>query len=180
MNKKIYLMVLFMCGLVCGLVFVSASSYSVCESGCNFDNINDAISNSEDGDIINVLSGLYDGFNVSKSLNMISENAKIVGESPVVIISADNVVLNGFSITSTDNKSIGIKIEGAKNYSFSENSINGSIIYGMGNSYSGLMTGMAISGDSDHVKTIWVSMIVIVLICLVVGLYFLDKRKKNL
>jgi parallel beta-helix repeat protein len=65
----------------------------------NYSKIQDAIDNASDGDIVYVYNGTYDeGLSLSKTINLTGENNNITIINGYIEISADNVVINGFTI----------------------------------------------------------------------------------
>jgi len=98
------------------------------DEGADYTKIQDAVDNASDGDTIFVYNGRYfeENITIDKSINLIGENkhSTIIdgckGNNTVKIIS-ENVVLSGFTITNSSNKSwctAGIRLTGSNNKIF--------------------------------------------------------------
>ena len=106
--------------IICILVFpgnAQASVITVCPSGCNFSNIQDAINYATDGDTIQVMSGSYNEvIEVNKSVNLTGIASS--GEYPhigrytmpvAVTVSAPGVTFDGFDIHGEGEHAIELK-----------------------------------------------------------------------
>lgn len=89
---------------------VSGETFTVCSSGCNFSSIQLAVDAASSGDTILVDSGIFlENININKSLNLFgggSDNTRINAkdqDAHVINISADNVNVSGFTLTSALN-----------------------------------------------------------------------------
>ncbi len=163
-----------------GLGFVFASSYSVCAENCDFASISQAISNSNDGDIINVLTGDYnEKIVINKNLILFAEKGvNIYGNSPVVLITDKNVTIKGFNIFPTDDLRIGIKINNSNDYSIDGNFVEGNIVYGMGVvPKTSFLTGMAVADDFDSVDWLWIFLIIVFFLVSFVIVRIVKKKK---
>jgi len=102
----------------------TASSTTVCPSGCDYSKLSKAVASSRNGDIITVKSGTYaDNVVVNKSITIVGEDDVLVlpetGRLPVFyIISTDNVSISNFKIYG---KSIVcLEIENSRNVAISD------------------------------------------------------------
>ncbi len=106
-------------------------------------NIQDAVDNATDGDIILVLDGVYnETIEVNKSVELIGNGTttKVVGTGNVFTLSDDFILLTGFNINSTNyTESSGIKISDADNCTLYDNIISEKT-YGIFLEYSGFNT----------------------------------------
>jgi nitrous oxidase accessory protein len=112
-------------GIVIGLALLltgsaTATTYTVCSSGCDFSSIQTAIDAATSGDTINVLSGTYnEQIIIDKSLILQGENRDTTiidggGTGDVVLINADNVVFKGFKIINSGENPSGLPYNGIK------------------------------------------------------------------
>ena len=112
----------------------------------NYSSIQDAINNSENGNIVYVYSGIYfENLLINKSINLIGEDKYItiidgneIGTAITIV--ANNVTVNGFTIQNSSLDYIDCFVSGVKIYS-SYNMISNNII-------SNNQIGISISGDA--------------------------------
>ncbi len=107
--KRFYIVLV----VILSMSFISASSITVCFSGCNYTLIQEAINNASDGDVINVFAGTYnENVIINKSVSLVGVKAGVdartrdttSGESIIdsnfidgsVQIQANNTSINGF------------------------------------------------------------------------------------
>jgi parallel beta-helix repeat protein len=132
--------------------FALSKDISVCDTGCDFTNITDAINSAEPGDTLQVRSGIYkENVNVSKSLTLLGQD---VGSGKPVIdadwngsalsLFADGVVVEGFNLTNSLGSRVeilaGIEVNSNNNIlknNLAFNNENGILIYGGNNSIQG-------------------------------------------
>ena len=124
-NKK--KLSVFCFALLLSVIFVSSNNLYADELNMglivsqrgNFSNLEEAISNSEDGDILNVYAGEYDGpINIYKSIELIGHNKPVINgknKGTVVKLTAPNIVFKGFHVKNSgkvlDEENSGIAIE---------------------------------------------------------------------
>lgn len=109
---------------------VQARELTVCRTGCDYGKIQNAIDRADPGDTITVQNGVYyEKVNVNKSLTIRSQNGAantvIYGsdnQAYLVDVSADNVVLAGFSLM---NGYDGVHVHDASNCTILYNDISG-------------------------------------------------------
>ncbi len=94
---------------------VSAETYTVCPSGCNFTSIQEAINFAADGDTIEVMAGIYpESIVVNKTLIITGTGGMpVIGdpdEDTPVVIQADGVTLGNLKIT--PGRVSGVNIQG--------------------------------------------------------------------
>lgn len=109
----------------------------------NYTKIQDAIDNASDGDIVYVFNGFYnESINIDKSIDFIGENKNttiINGKNNfnvtnTVNISADGVVINGFTfrkLENNSNKATSLIFIQSDNNTISGNIISGNTLYGI-------------------------------------------------
>jgi len=120
MMKKLTLSLIVMTGLMLMVIgVVSAATITVCASGCNFVNIQDAVNAASSGDTIEVAAGTYDeNIVIGKSLTVRGANAGIAAtetrgsesiinaqgaEMAVLINGADTIAtFDGFTVDNYD------------------------------------------------------------------------------
>lgn len=160
------------------LTFVLATTYTVCESGCDYNTINQALLFAKDGDSVKVLEGIYnENIVINKNIFLNGENAEIKGTSPVVLINSNDVSFTGFIVTPTDEASIGIKMNNSDIYSTNDNTVNGSVTYQMGDvPKQSLITGGAIYNEDASINWFWLIISFIILTILIIIL--IKKRRK--
>ena len=124
----------------------SATTLSVCTSGCDHTNIQDAIDTSSDGDTVYVYSGTYSGdIYIEKNITLTGEGADVVtidGSYGIIIGSTSTVngcIVEGFSVLNSQ-RGVSIYPE-ASNCTVRNNIIDGltghygNIIYSTNNSF---------------------------------------------
>lgn len=169
---------LFMFSFLFSLTFILATTYTVCENGCDYNTINQALLVAKNGDSVRVLEGVYnENIVINKNIFLNGENAEIKGISPVVLINSNDVSFTGFIVTPTDEASIGIKMNNSDIYSTNDNMVNGSVTYQMGDvPRQSLITGGAIFDEDTPIDWFWLATSFVVLAILIIIL--IKKRRK--
>lgn len=172
-NPKLLFILLFLFSLT----FVLATTYTVCETGCDYKTINQALLVAKDGDNIKVLEGVYnENIIISKNVFLNGENAEIRGTSPVVLINSSDVSFTGFIVTPTDEASIGIKMNNSDIYSTNNNVVNGSVTYQMRDApKQSLITGSAINYEDTPINWFWLAISFVIIAILIIIL--IKKRR---
>jgi parallel beta-helix repeat protein len=111
----------------------SATTYTVCHSGCDYSNIQAAINAAESGDTLEVHSGTYyENVDVTKQLilkGVDTGSGKPVidagGIGSAITLSADEITLEGFTITNSGSRfEAGIKVTSNNNAISGNNASN--------------------------------------------------------
>jgi parallel beta-helix repeat protein len=125
---------------------------SICENGCDFDRITDAIDEASPGDTLQVRSGIYrENVNVSKALTLLGEDTGSGmptvdgGENgSAMALFADGITVDGFNVTDSLGSWLEIwaGIEVNSNHNIIRNNLafnneNGILIYGANNTIQG-------------------------------------------
>jgi len=125
---------------------------SICENGCDFARITDAIDEASPGDTLQVQSGIYkENVNVSKPLTLLGEDTSsgmpVVdsGENgSAIALFADGITVDGFNVTDSLGSGVeilaGIEVNSNNNIirnNLAFNNENGILIYGANNSVQG-------------------------------------------
>ena len=172
---------MFMFVFCLGVVLAS----TVCNSGCDFATISEAVLVAKYGDIITVKAGNYnENVIINEEISLIAEeNVYLTANSPTILINSDNVLVKGFNINPLTPDYIGIKINDSENYSISGNIINGSIAYGLGADpveevpEPSFLMGRSVSNGNDTVNWFW--MVFVILLVFAVLFILIKKKQQN-
>ena len=125
--KKTLSMVLTSIMLILFLpVLASCEVLYVCENGCNYSKINDAIFNASEGNTVFVYNGTYyENVIVNKTINLVGENAFIDGNKTgcVLLVSSGGVNVSGFTITNSGSEEFDAGIEASSYVNISYNTM---------------------------------------------------------
>lgn len=130
---RLFLLCIILFFLYKPMQLCAESSHKVVKQGSS---IQEMIQKSDNGDIITIKKGLYnEPIVISKSLTLIAEEGAIIdgdGNGNVVTITADGVVLKGFTIQNSgkENENSGIFLRDVKNVVIDSNQIT-NVLYGI-------------------------------------------------
>ncbi len=115
---------------------VSAATYTVCSSGCDYTSIQAAVNVASDGDTISVAAGTYtENVDVTKSVNIVGAGADVTtvqaasSSGTIFYVTASNVKISGFTVTGSSGYT-GIHLRGVSNSNISKNIVSNSF-YGI-------------------------------------------------